>query len=131
LRTAWFQCSEELEKISDAIIDSEEYVGAEVVAAAKDAIRREFDDIERSAAETDSESTLTDRITSLEKLALRGGVAPAVLSSAIETVNRRIAELSEEAETAEPPSFSGAAKPDIDKFDDAALANLFAPLLEH
>ncbi|MBZ9898532.1 ATP-binding protein [Mesorhizobium sp. BR1-1-6] len=123
--------SEELEKISDAIIDSEEYVGAEVVAAAKDAIRREFDDIERSAAETDSESTLTDRITSLEKLALRGGVAPAVLSSAIETVNRRIAEISEEAETAEPPSFSGAAKPDIDNFDDAALANLFAPLLEH
>lgn len=123
--------SDELGKMSDAIIEHEDYFGPEVAAAAREAIQREFDDIERSAAETDSESTLTDRITSLEKLALRGGVAPAVLTSAIETLNRRIAEISEEAETAEPPSFSGATKPEIDKFDDAALANLFAPLLEH
>lgn len=40
-----------------------------------------------------------------------------------------MSEISDEAEPAEPPSFSGASRPEIDKFDDAALANLFAPLL--
>lgn len=122
--------SDDLEKISDAVEASAELLGAEIQEAAKDAIRREFADIERVLAETDSESTLEDYIATLTKLAPRAGIPPWTLTATETKVNERIAAIAEEAERAEAPSFSGAARKDPDRFDDADLKNLFAPLLE-
>jgi hypothetical protein len=44
-------------------------------------------------------------------------------------IKGRISELQTGAEEASSPDFSGAAARERDKFDDAALRNLFAPLL--
>jgi hypothetical protein len=121
--------SDELETISDAIYESEDIVGRDIAAAAKEAIQREFNEIDQMAAETDSISTLEEHKTTLKKLASRAGISSAMLSSAIKTINARISTIDEEAEDAKAPSFSGAVMKDTEKFDDSALMNLFSPLL--
>ena len=121
---------DDLERISDAIIMTEETFGANIVGAAQEAVRQAFDEIDRTVADMNSESTLEEQKATLKKLAPRGGIADAELESALDTVNARIAALADEAEAAEVRSFSGAANKETDKFDDDALANLFAPLLD-
>jgi DNA polymerase III delta prime subunit len=122
--------SDDLERISDAIAQAEETLGPDIVGAAREAIHREFDEIDQTVADTDSESTLEEQKATLKKLAPRAGIADATLASALETVNARISALAEETEEAEAPSFSGTTNKDTDKFDDRALMNLFAPLLD-
>jgi hypothetical protein len=121
--------SDDLEQISAAITGAEEILGPDIIAAAKEAIRREFDEIDRMVAETDSESTLEEHKATLKKLAPRAGISNAVLTSAMKIVDERISAIAEEAEEAEKPSFSGAVKKESEKFDDSALLNLFASLL--
>jgi len=122
--------SEDLDRMSSSIIGAVYEFSPDVVDAAKDAIKREFAEIERNTSEIDSESTLTDLLENLDRLAARGDVAEATLATAKSTVQRRMEELADETEEAEPPSFTGATKPERDKFDDKDLANLFAPLLD-
>jgi len=122
--------SEDLDRMSGSIIGAVYEFSSDVVDAAKDAIKREFAEIERNTSEIDSESTLTDLLENLDRLAVRGGVAEATLATAKHTVKRRMEQLADETEEADSPSFSGATKPERDKFDDADLANLFAPLLD-
>ncbi|RVG20626.1 hypothetical protein CN231_04335 [Sinorhizobium meliloti] len=121
--------TDDLETIARYVTGATCEFSHDVVTAAKEAIRREFDEIERTTAETDSEYTLSDRIKTLESLAAIGEVSPAVLTSAVKTVNDRIAAIADETETAEEPTFTGAAPAAPDKFDDQQLANLFLPLL--
>ena len=83
------------------------------------------------AANEDSTSTLEDRKTTLTKLAPRAGITQAELASALEIIEERISRLEEQAEDAEEPTFSGATNEETDLFDDRALMNLFAPLLDH
>ena len=89
--------SDDLERISDAIARAEETLGPDIVEAAKEAIQREFDEIDRTVADTDSKSTLEEQKATLKKLAPRAGVADAALASALETVSARISALAEEA----------------------------------
>jgi hypothetical protein len=121
--------SDDLERISDAITGAEETLDPDIVAAATAAIRREFGEIDRMVAETDSESTLEEHKATLEKLAPRAGIGSVALASAIRTINERISAIAEKAEEAEAPSFSGAVKKEREKFDDSALLNLFGSLL--
>jgi DNA polymerase III delta prime subunit len=121
--------SDELGPISDAITGAEQALGPNIVAAAKEAIQREFDEIDRMVAEVDSESTLEEHKTTLKKLAARAGIGSTVLASAITTVDERITAIADESDKAEAPSFSGVLEKEPDKFDDSALLDLFASLL--
>lgn len=121
--------TEDLETIAQYVTGATYEFSDDVVTAAKEAIRREFDEIERTTAETESEYTLADRVKILENLASIGGVSQAVLTSAVKTVNDRIAAINDETETADEPAFTGAVPVVPDKFDDQELSNLFLPLL--
>jgi hypothetical protein len=93
------------------------------------AILREFEHVDSSIEGVNSESTLDDHITALKRMAPRAGIGNAQLETAVAAVKRRIEELEEETTVADPPAFTGPTK-ELDKFDDADLRNLFAPLLE-
>lgn len=121
---------DDLERISDAVHRNEMMLGPDIAAAARGAIRREFDEIYRTVAETGSESTLKEHKATLEKLAPRADIESAVLTSAMRVIDERISAIDEETEKAGSPSFTGVTKKDADNFDDTALINLFAPLLE-
>jgi hypothetical protein len=121
---------DDLETISDAIDVYKETLGPAIANAMKQAIQREFDEIEQTVKEADSESTLDEQKSTLQKLASRAEIGADSLSSALQTIDQRIHEIAEETEQAESPTFTGTAKSDRDKFDDADLMNLFAPLIE-
>jgi len=122
--------SDDLEQIWDAVDADRETLGPNITVAARAAIEREFDDIDHTVAEIDSESTLEEHKATLQKLATHVHIGETALTSALRTIDERIATIEEEAEEAASPSFTGATKKDTDKFDDKALMNLFAPLLD-
>lgn len=122
--------SDELEAISDAISAAEEILSPDIKDAAREAIQREFDEIDRTVADTDSESTLKEQKAMLEKLAPRAGIPGAALALALDAVDERISALTEEVEKASTASFPGAAKSETDKFDEKELMSLFTPLLD-
>jgi hypothetical protein len=63
-------------------------------------------------------------------LAPRAGIAQEKLDRALSEYQSRIDEVEQSAEDASPPSFSGKSTRKEDKFDDSALRNLFAPLVD-
>ncbi len=120
---------DDLERISDAITEAKDVLDPSITAAAKEAIQREFDEIDRMVAETNSTSTLKEHKAMLENLAPRVGITEAALASVMRIVDERISAIDEEAEETSAPSFSGSTKKETGIFDDKALMNLFAPLL--
>lgn len=121
--------SDELAKISDAVDEAGDQLSADVGQAVATAIAREFEEISKFASEIDSESELEDYAKALEKLAPRARIPSRVVAAALKAVKSRIEEIAEEVLSAEAPSITGAINHDADKFDDAALHNLFAPLV--
>jgi adenylate kinase family enzyme len=119
---------DDLEKISDAVEEWKQQLGSEIPQAVNEVIIREFDEIERTVESIDSESTLTEHIETLQKLATRTRVSTAVVSRAVETVMERIAVVEGRSTRSSSPSVR-ASTPETDKFDDVALQNLFAPLI--
>lgn len=123
--------SDELEGISDAIDCWGGCLSDELKDALSVTVQREFDDACEIVSEIDSESTLQDHIEMLKKLGKRNGLNVQDINRAVEMVDSRICEVQQEEEWLEvttPDLHSG--KKDIDKFDDAALLNLFTPLLD-
>ena len=57
------------------------------------------------------------------------GVPEERLKKAVTDIKGRIAEIGETVEEASSPDFSGKLAREFDTFDDAALRNLFAPLV--
>ena len=130
IRTIQSTSSDMLANFIEAIDEAGPTVPASIPAALERAVHAEFEDISSSVNEEDSESSLTDRIDALKKLAPRYGIPEEVLSGAISTVEDRIAELSEQTSSASSsPSFTPRRTP-TEKFDNDDLKNLFAPLLE-
>lgn len=121
--------SDELESFIDSIFGSAKTLGPDVTNAANDSIRREFDEVDRMAAETSSQSTLEEHKELLTKLAPRIGLAGRALALKLQVLDNRIDEIEEETEEASSPTLTGKTTEDTDKFDDVALMNLFAPLL--
>ncbi len=126
---AWGMSHDELENMADAVEASYPPASDRVRKAAMEAIRREIDDVELSIGGIDSESTLEDHATTLKKLAPRADVPPEALARALAKVEERILELGEETSVADAPSIPNSPR-EIDTFDDAALRDLFAPLLQ-
>jgi hypothetical protein len=101
-----------------------------VTGAFQKAALDEFEENNRRIREEDSESSLSDRIDALKKLAPRFGVPVSVLESAVSAIEDRIGEIGERSTQASSPSFPSSRKRDEEKFDDNALRDLFTPLLD-
>lgn len=122
--------SDDLEKISDAVERWKTRAGDRVENAVESAIRSEIDDVGRLVGDLDSESTLEDHIKSLRNLAKRVGIVSHEVEKAVEIVKARIAELRDEAAEPTSPSIKAPAELSSSSFDDVAIANLFAPLMD-
>jgi hypothetical protein len=124
-----YSCApDDLEKISDAAEVWKQHLGREIPRAVDEVIVREIDEVERTVENIDSESTLTEHIEMLQKLAKRTRVSAVTVSRAVETVMDRIAVV--EGRSTKSSSLSvRASAPETDKFDDVALQNLFEPLV--
>ena len=93
------------------------------------AIPRMIDEVGDNLGHVDSESTLTDYIGTVEKLAARVGHSSNAVVTAKNAIARRIDEVREQSTDDEELSVTGDHERQIDRFDDADLVNLFAPLL--
>ncbi|WP_413062091.1 restriction endonuclease [Sphingomonas carotinifaciens] len=93
------------------------------------AIPRMIDEIGGNLAHIDSESTLADYIDTVEKLAARVEYSPDAVATAKNAIERRINEVREQSTDDEELSVTGDHERQVDRFDDADLVNLFAPLL--
>ena len=123
--------SDDLERISDAIDDWGIHLNDDVEDAFLELIQREFDDVSEIVSDIDSESTLHDRIEMLKKLGKRKGFAKSYIDRAIDIVDSRICEIQEEEEELETHAPKlGSRNDPSEEFDDVALLNLFAPLLD-
>lgn len=120
--------ADDLEKISAAVDDAGPAISSLITDAIERAVRAEFRDIEYRICDADSESTLEEHISILQKWAPRYAIAETMLVDAVSTVRSRIAAIAEETPQPQAPSFTDSA-PVCDKFDDTDLNNLFAPLL--
>jgi DNA polymerase III delta prime subunit len=117
---SWFVGDIELwrPQLSDRAID-----------AVNDAIWCAVNHVEDEVEYTDPEVTLNEYIRILQKLADWAKIPSHEVDAAIAKVRARIAELEEETEEADPPTFVAKSPDEGEAFDDAALRNLFAPLL--
>lgn len=121
--------SDDLETIADSVAASTKWLTTpEIELAVQRAIVREFDDVRQSISDIDSESTLEDHGRTLEKLAPRAHIPPAVLARALETVRDRIDVIADRVSTSRSPPVTGTTTAHNDVFDDTALLNLFEPL---
>jgi hypothetical protein len=121
--------ADDLGTMWDAIENERDVLCDEVFEAARSAVARGIEEARSSADASDSESTLDDHIKTLQRLAPQADIPPAKLAYAVSQIQERIAEISERTEEADSPSFSGHSPREVDKFDDVALRNLFAPLV--
>ncbi|MBG7614653.1 restriction endonuclease [Brevundimonas sp. BAL450] len=125
-----YTSSDMLANFIEAIDEAGPGVPQSISAALEEAALAEFEDNYSRVSDEDSESSLTDRIDALKKLAPRYSIPDDVLGSAISTVEDRIAELSDQTSSgASTPSFTPR-RTLTEKFDNNDLNNLFAPLLE-
>lgn len=120
---------DDLDRIYGAIEGEHELLGSDVFEAAHEAIVRVIDQAREDAAAIDSESTLRDHVKAFQRLAPLVGTPPEKLETAVSEIQDRISEIEEGVEEASSPDFSGRLPREKDKFDDAALRNLFAPLV--
>lgn len=120
--------SDELETISDAVDNAGPAISPSVAAAVEFAIREEFDEIGERIRDESSESTLEDRISSLQRWAPRYAIPQETLDFAVSIVRERIAKLEDAAPISASPEFTPSAD-EAEEFDNEALENLFAPLI--
>ena len=122
--------ADDLERMYDTIEAERVVLGDAIYEAANDAVTRGVDSAMVFAAALDSKSTLEDELKALERLAPRVGIAQEKLGRALSEYKSRINEVENSTEDASPPSFSGKSIRKEDRFDDFALRDLFAPLLD-
>ena len=104
-------------------------ISARVSSALESAVLEEFEEIGSRVQEEESETTLNDRIAALRKFAPRYSVPVEVLDRAVSAVEDRIAQIEEKSVTSSSPRVAASPRR-LDAFNDAALRDLFTPLLE-
>jgi hypothetical protein len=120
---------DDLDRMYESIEDERDLLAPEIFDAAKEAIVRGINEAGEDAASIESETTLADHIKAFERLAPRAEISSEKLKNAISKIQGRISEIEANVEEASSPDFSGKLPRDRDRFDDAALRNLFAPLV--
>lgn len=118
---------DDLERVSDLVIDRDANYSPEVTEAMHDAIVAAVESTQDICSDLTSETELDDHAQSLQKLAQRAPVLPPSLASALTAVEDRRAQVAEElADSREPEALQApAAAP---PFDDNALRDLFDSL---
>ncbi|WP_448029113.1 nSTAND3 domain-containing NTPase [Bradyrhizobium liaoningense] len=119
--------SDDLESMCDRIEENRNEFSTDVISAMREAIVREIESAYERTAGMDSESTLSDHATILEKLGNRIGLSRTVIEDALLKVEERIGEVRDDTSDAESPQLTGR-RADEEAFDNTALKNLFAPL---
>ena len=127
--TIRWSSSDMLPTLIDAV-DAANGLPDSISCALQKAVLEEFKDNTSRIREDDSESSLSDRIDALKKLAPRFGIPEAELHSAVSAIEDRIGEIEDRSSRASSPSITSSSKRDPDNFDDRALRDLFTPLLD-
>ena len=120
--------TDDLETISDAVDVAGDAISPSVQTAVEEAVWAQFDEIDNLIESEESESTLRDCISSLEKWATRFSLPEAWLDEAVPKLEKRIEMIEKQPLAPGSPRFVGLTDP-ADEFDDEALDNLFAGLL--
>jgi hypothetical protein len=120
---------EDLDRIYDALEGASKHMPPGVMSARDRAVIESIDNLSANIGEIDSESTLEDHKKALERYAPVVGIKSHTLQKAFEVIDRRIAEINDESDESPTIRNIGEAPQKPDKFDDAELSNLFAPLL--
>jgi len=120
---------EELDKISSTVDEWGNSIGSRVVSAVNKAIEREFEKAPSVFRDTDSESTLDEHVEVLQRLGKSAGLPNEKIERAHYLASDRKNEIANETVEAEPITARASAQVEVDAFDEAALQDLFAPLL--
>jgi DNA polymerase III delta prime subunit len=123
-----FIWADDLDALYGIIEQEREALSEEIFLAASRAVTRSFENAMEDAASVESRSTLEDEISALERLGLRTGIDKTELDKAISHYRVRISAIEDTSDEAEAPQFSGKMHAE-DRFTDAALRDLFAPLV--
>ncbi len=118
---------DDLERMADAI-EFTNLSRPEVTAALEEAVQLEFNSVRENARSLDSESSLEEYSTSLEKLGNRTGVLDRRIEEVKEAIQERISEIECSSESEELPSVS--CRPKGEQFGDDELRSLFAQLVQ-
>jgi energy-coupling factor transporter ATP-binding protein EcfA2 len=121
---------DDLENVSDESEELTRVLGDDLKRAIEYAIIREIDEVLEVTAGLQSESEVEDHIKIMDKLAPRAGVPIEVLDRAKTMATERLDQITKQTVPAEAPPFSASSAPANAKFDDEALRNLFALLIE-
>lgn len=120
---------DELDTISGTVDEWSDNIGSNVVSAVKKAIVKEFQKAPSVFRATDSESTLDEHVEILQRLGKSVGLPDAEIERAYYLASDRKNEIADEAVEAEPITARAPTQGEADLFDEAALQNLFAPLV--
>ncbi|MGO7755300.1 hypothetical protein ACC817_08230 [Rhizobium ruizarguesonis] len=120
---------EELDKISGTVDEWNGNIGKRLVSAVNKAIEREFEKAPSVFRDTDSESTLDEHVEVLQRLGKSAGLPEKEIERAYYLASDRKNEIANEAVPAEPITARASIQAEADTFNDAALQDLFAPLL--
>jgi hypothetical protein len=125
----WHPTYDELDGIVNNIELYESRLSDRVLRATSKALAQHIGNIEDSIADEDSQSSLEEQINAVKKFAARAQVSSQIVEKAVKSINDKIKDLSERdiEESGSPPIMS--AKTENDKFDSAAIRNLFATLI--
>ena len=125
----WHPSYDELESIADSVDRHEARLSSRVINAMSQALTEHIDNIEDRIADEDSESNLEEQIKAVQKFAARAQASTATVEKAVKAINAKIKDLSErDIEEGSSPKITSTAR-ETDKFDSAAIRNLFAPLI--
>ena len=117
----------ELKTVSDTV-EKTPQLSPKIREAVKAAIINEIDNVTDICRDLDSSSTLSDHAEALKSLGPRADIPDWSLSSALEHIEERIAEIEEhETPSSRSPSFSDNSSDD-DEFGDEAIEALFSGL---
>lgn len=119
---------DDLERIVTSIDANEANLGYMFDDDINTAIPEMIENVGRNLGHVDSDSTLSDYILTVEKLANRIGYNPQAVDIAKRAIQSRIEEVSEDAAKGEEMSVTGG-NVMTDVFDDQDLKNLFEPLV--
>nr|WP_210307865.1 ATP-binding protein [Aminobacter niigataensis] len=119
---------EDLTRFLDAEEEWRVGLGERLIEVLYEAIESEFRDVADTVRYMDTESTLEEHVEMLEDLAKRASIPTSVLNEAKDIALRRKYELEDRSSYSASYSSRNVDRGG-DSFDDAALSNLFAPLL--
>lgn len=120
---------EDLDRIADVAEEWKRNLGETVGIAINRSIERQIEEIETTFRDTTSDSTVEEQAGIIEKLGRSAGVPPEILDRVHGLASARKAEIALEAADADPISARATSQPRFDNFDEAALRDLFAPLI--